>query len=76
LKIAAEVLSTPLEELSKDSHIRDDLGADSLDLVTLIWALEEEFGGKLDDTEMESLATPAMIAAYINQRSEHPSDEA
>ena len=54
-----------LAEISKDSLIREELGADSLDLVTLVWALEEEFGGKIEESEIMELTTPQKIADYI-----------
>ena len=65
-----EVLSLEDGELSKDSLIREELGADSLDLVTLVWALEEEFGGKIEESELDELSTPQKIAEYILDRIE------
>ena len=43
-KIISENLNVPLEKVTMDTHLVDDLGADSLDAVELIMALEEEYG--------------------------------
>jgi len=68
LAITAEVLALGEREIQSDSSIRNDLQADSLDLVTLIWALEEEFGGTIDNSALENLDTPNDIAQYIEWR--------
>jgi len=70
LRVIAEVLALERERIAPASAIREELGADSLDVVTLVWALEEEFGGKIDDAEIESLTTPERIAAYVAERME------
>lgn len=67
-RVVSEVLALDDEELSSEMLIREDLGADSLDLVTLVWALEEEFGGRIDEVEVEQLTTPGKIAVYIENR--------
>ena len=70
LVVTAEVLSLEEGEITKDSLIREELGADSLDLVTLVWALEEEFGGKIEESELEEITTTQEIADYIFGRIE------
>ena len=55
--VIEEVLKVDPGKVSPDSNIRDDLGADSLDLMTLVVALEEEFDGKIPDEKVEHIKT-------------------
>jgi len=54
-KIVAEQLGVKLEDISNDSSFVDDLGADSLDTVELVMALEEEFDTQIPDEEAEKI---------------------
>lgn len=64
------VLKINADELGADKRIREDLGADSLDSVTLVMALEDEFGGSINDNDAKSLATVGDVITYINRRVE------
>ena len=56
-KCAVEVLSVPEDKVVPDARFADDLDADSLDLVELVMALEEEFGITVPEEELEGIAT-------------------
>ncbi len=56
-KCAVEVLSVPEEKVVPDARFGDDLDADSLDLVELVMALEEEFGIEVPEEELEGVET-------------------
>ena len=63
----AEALNLPLEKVTPDAKIVDDLGADSLDLVELLSQLEDEYGITIPDEEVESLVTVADVAAELDK---------
>jgi len=65
-----DVLKVDAAELGSDRRIREDLGADSLDSVTLVMALEDEFGGSINDDDAKSLATVGDVVTYISRRVE------
>lgn len=56
-------------QVKMDSSFIDDLGADSLDIVELIMALEEEFGTEIPDEDVERLTTVSDAVDYIKERS-------
>ena len=56
-KCAVEVLAVEPDQVTKDAKFGDDLDADSLDLVELVMALEEEFGVSVDESELEGIET-------------------
>ena len=56
-KCAVEVLSVPEEKIVPEARFGDDLDADSLDLVELVMALEEEFGVEVPEEELEGVET-------------------
>ena len=64
--IVAEQLGVKEEEVTNDSSFVDDLGADSLDVVELVMALEEEFGLEISDEDAEKLGTVQEAIAYID----------
>ncbi len=64
-KIIAERLSLDEDEVRMDSSFLDDLGADSLDIVELIMAFEEEFDLKIPDDEAEKIETVKDVVDYI-----------
>ena len=66
-KIVVEQLGVKEEEVSGDSSFVDDLGADSLDTVELVMALEEEFNCEIPDEEAENIKTVGDAIKYINQ---------
>tara|TARA_B100001146_G_scaffold97778_1_gene86476 strand:- start:102 stop:338 length:237 start_codon:yes stop_codon:yes gene_type:complete len=56
-KCAVEVLSVDAGQVTREASFADDLDADSLDLVELIMALEEEFGVTVEEEELEGITT-------------------
>ncbi|MFQ5680630.1 MAG: acyl carrier protein [Candidatus Omnitrophota bacterium] len=67
--IIAEQLGVKPEEVTPQASFVDDLGADSLDTVELIMALEEEFGIDIPDEDAEKMATVADAMKYIEGKS-------
>ena len=61
----AEQLGVELEEITMEASFIDDLGADSLDIVELLMALEEEFEIEIPDEEAEKLTTVGDIVEYV-----------
>lgn len=59
---AVEVLSVEADQVTMEANFADDLDADSLDLVELVMALEEEFGVEVNEEELEGITTAG--AAY------------
>ena len=68
-KIVCEQLGKSDEEVNNDSSFVDDLGADSLDTVELVMALEEEFDLEIADEEAEQISTVQEAVDYINSNS-------
>ena len=64
-KIVAEQLGVKEEELRNDASFVDDLGADSLDTVELVMALEEEFETEIPDEKAEKIMTIQQAIDYI-----------
>ena len=65
-KIVIEQLGVKEDEVSDSSSFVDDLGADSLDTVELVMALEEEFECEIPDEEAEKITTVQQAVDYIN----------
>jgi len=68
-KIVAEKLSVELDEVVPQASFVDDLGADSLDLVELIMAMEEAFDIEISDEQAEKLQTVKDAIDYIKEHS-------
>ena len=66
--IVAEQLCVKAEQVTNDASFVDDLGADSLDTVELVMALEEEFEIEIPDEEAEKITTVQQAINYINDR--------
>jgi len=66
-KIVIEQLGVKEEEVTNEASFVDDLGADSLDTVELVMALEEEFECEIPDEEAEKITTVQQAVDYINQ---------
>lgn len=64
-KIIVDQLGVEEDEIAVDSSFIDDLGADSLDIVELIMALEEEFDLEIPDSEAEKISTVGDAVDYI-----------
>ena len=69
-KIVIEQLGVKEDEVSNSSSFVDDLGADSLDTVELVMALEEEFECEIPDEEAEKITTVQQAVDYINANKE------
>ncbi len=65
-KIVVEQLGVKEDEVKNDSSFVDDLGADSLDTVELVMALEEEFELEIPDEEAEKITTIQQAIDYID----------
>jgi len=68
-KIVAEQLGVKSEEVTNEASFVDDLGADSLDTVELVMALEEEFETEIPDEEAEKISTVQTAIDYITAHS-------
>lgn len=69
-KIVCEQLGIKDEDLNDDASFRDDLGADSLDSVELVMALEEEFETEIPDEEAEKITNVKETIQYIKENLE------
>ena len=65
-KIVVEQLGVSEDEVNNESSFVDDLGADSLDTVELVMALEEEFDTEIPDEEAEKISTVQTAIDYVN----------
>jgi acyl carrier protein len=68
--IISEQLGIDVEEVNMDSSFIDDLGADSLDIVELVMALETEFDLEIPDEDAEKIATVSDVVEYIKAHTE------
>ena len=68
-KIVSDQLGVSMDEVQNDSSFVDDLGADSLDTVELVMALEEEFDLEIADEDEEKISTVNEAVDYINSNS-------
>jgi acyl carrier protein len=66
-EIVCEQLGVSDEEVTPDASFVDDLGADSLDLVELVMALEEEYDTEISDEEAEKIKTVQDVIDYIGR---------
>lgn len=66
--VIAEQLGVKPEEVTEQAKFVDDLGADSLDTVELVMALEEEYGVEIPDEDAEKLATVGDAIKYIEEK--------
>ncbi|MCX5713677.1 MAG: acyl carrier protein [Candidatus Omnitrophica bacterium] len=66
--IIAEQLVVKVEEVVPEASFIDDLGADSLDTVELVMALEEEFGIEIPDEDAEKITTVGDAVKYIEEK--------
>ncbi len=63
--IIVEQLGVNADQVTTDAKFIEDLGADSLDIVELVMALEEEFGSEIPDEQAEKLLTVGEVVKYI-----------
>jgi acyl carrier protein len=66
--IIVDLLGVEEESVTMDANFREDLEADSLDLVELIMAFEEEFEGEISDEEAQNITTVRQAVQYIDER--------
>jgi acyl carrier protein len=64
-EIIVELLGVDEAKVTRDARFREDLEADSLDLVELIMEFEQEFGGDISDEEAQKLTTVGQVVDYI-----------
>ncbi len=67
-KIVVDRLGVEEAEVKPEASFKDDLGADSLDVVELVMELEDEFDLEISDEEAEKISTVADVVDYINSR--------
>ncbi|OIP55202.1 MAG: acyl carrier protein [Helicobacteraceae bacterium CG2_30_36_10] len=67
-EVVVEQLSVNAEEVKEDSKFVEDLGADSLDVVELVMALEEKFDIEIPDDEAEKIQTVRDVVNYIESK--------
>ena len=67
-KIVADQLGVADADIKNESSFVDDLGADSLDTVELVMALEEEFGTEIPDEEAEKLQSVGDVVKYVEDQ--------
>lgn len=68
INLVADHLGLEAQDITPASNIKEDLGADSLDMVELVMKLEEEFGLKIAEEELQKITTIQEIADYIAQQ--------
>ncbi len=66
-EILAEQLDADTEEMTMDTDIARDLGADSLDVVELLMSIEDEFQVEIPDEEIENIKTIGELVKYIEE---------
>ena len=67
--LTVKLLGVPAEKVTMEAKFRDDLEADSLDLVELIMAFEEEFGGEISDEDAQKITSVGEAVTYLDKRS-------
>lgn len=63
--IIIELLGVDAEKITREARFREDLEADSLDLVELIMHFEDEFGGEISDEEAQNIKTVGQSVDYL-----------
>jgi acyl carrier protein len=70
--IIVDQLGVDPEDVTMDANFRDDLEADSLDLVELIMAFEEEFGGEINDDDAQKITTVGDAVRFLDVAGAQP----
>ncbi len=65
--IIVELLDVDESKVTPEARFREDLEADSLDLVELIMAFEDKFGGEISDEDAQKITTVGEAVAYVDQ---------
>ncbi|MBO9344865.1 MAG: acyl carrier protein [Chloroflexi bacterium] len=66
--LTVKLLGVDPDKVTMEARFREDLEADSLDLVELIMAFEEEFGGEISDEDAQKITTIGEAVAYLEKR--------
>ena len=66
--LVVKLLGVAPEKVTMEARFREDLEADSLDLVELIMAFEEEFGGEISDEDAQKITTVGEAVHYLDER--------
>lgn len=67
-EIIVDLLGVDEAKVTPDARFREDLEADSLDLVELIMAFEDKFGGEISDEDAQKITTVGEAVAYVDER--------
>ena len=67
-EIIVELLNVDESKITLEAKFREDLEADSLDLVELIMAFEDKFGGEISDEDAQNISTVGDVVKYINDQ--------
>jgi acyl carrier protein len=67
-ELIAEQLGVTIEQVVTDANLVSDLGADSLDVVELVMALEDELGVEVPDEDAQKLVTVGAVLAYLKDK--------
>jgi|APCry1669188970_1035186.scaffolds.fasta_scaffold300429_2 acyl carrier protein len=67
-ELIAEQLGVTVEQVVTDANLVSDLGADSLDVVELVMALEDELGVEVPDEDAQKLVTVGAVLAYLKEK--------
>ena len=67
-ELIAEQLDVKADDITETSNIQDDLGADSLDVVDLVMALEDEFDVEIPEDQVENIKTVGYIVKFIEDK--------
>ncbi|MYF02614.1 MAG: acyl carrier protein [Gammaproteobacteria bacterium] len=73
-RLIAEQLKSELKDVTDEASLMDDLGADSLDTVELVMALEEEYETEIPDEDAERIATVKQVIDYIKDQISNTSE--
>jgi acyl carrier protein len=66
--IIVDLLGVPEEKIVMEARFREDLEADSLDLVELVMAFEEKFGGEISDEDAQKIKTVGDAVNFLTQK--------
>jgi acyl carrier protein len=66
-EIIVDLLNVDESKVTLEARFREDLEADSLDLVELIMAFEDKFGGEISDEDAQNIGTVGEVVKYINE---------